>query len=303
MRVEPGRFSNMNKRKLAERRAWIASLTPEWLPNVSVTEVRIPRAQPSADSDVIAYVVNAQAGQAGPGVLHMHGGGFNASSAKAGMRNVQELAQSLNCTVVTVDYRLAPETTYDGSLEDNYIALRWMYSNASTIGVDPQRIAVVGESAGGGHAALLAITARDRGEVPILFQALSYPMLDDRTGSSRAVAPHVGQFVWSAEANRYGWRCFLGCKPGMKKLSANGVPARITDLAGLPPTFIGVGALDLFAEECMTYAARLLAAAVPTELVVVPGAFHGFDMMAKDAGVSRRFTQLKLDALQRALHA
>jgi acetyl esterase/lipase len=214
---------------------------------------------------------------------------------------VQALARELDCPIVTVDYRLAPETTWSGSLEDNYAALLWLHEHAAELGVDPSRIAIAGESAGGGHAALLAIAARDRGEVGIAFQCLTYPMLDDRSGTSRRLAEHIGYFGWNAEANRFGWESFLGCAPGGDAVPCGGGPARCEDLAGLPPAWIGVGGLDLFVEEDVAFAQRLNAAGVPTELLVVPGAFHGFDMFKPDAAISRRFAAAKLDALRRGL--
>lgn len=203
--------------------------------------------------------------------------------------------------VVSVDYRLAPATPFPGSLEDNYAALRWLYCNAEELGVDRQRIAVGGESAGGGHAAMLAIAARDRGEFPVAYQWLIYPMLDDRTGTHRAVPPHIGTFVWTREFNKQGWTAFLGVEAGSADVPVVAAPARLTKLAGLPPAFIGVGSLDLFVEEDIDYAARLNAAGVPVELHVVPGAYHGFDVIAPEAAVSRRFTQNWLDALSKAL--
>jgi acetyl esterase/lipase len=114
------------------------------------------------------------------------------------------------------------------------------------------------------------------------------------------VPDHIGAFGWNSDANRFGWRCFLGCEAGGDDVPIQAVPARVENLAGLPPAFIGVGALDLFVDEDIAYARRLIDAGVPTELVVVPGAFHGFDMMAKEAAASRRFTAMKLDALRRA---
>ena len=189
---------------------------------------------------------------------------------------------------------------FSGSVEDNYAGLLWTHAHADEIGVDNARIAVMGESAGGGHAALLAIKARDRGEVHVRYQMLVYPMLDDRTGTTQTMPKYIGAYVWDAAANRFGWQCFLGQRPGGDKVPVAAVPARAIDLCGLPPAFIGVGSIDLFANEDIEYARRLLDAGVPTELHVVPGAFHGFDHNPL-ASVSQRFNDVKRDALRRAL--
>jgi acetyl esterase/lipase len=298
MRAMTESYTPLSLEKLATRRATIAGLAPPWLEGIMVEERQIAGCDDPAP--VTIFIVNAKPGAAGPAILHLHGGGFNAGSSRAGMCQIQELAAALDCVVVSVEYRLAPETIFPGALADNYAGLRWMHENAAEIGADPTRIAILGESAGGGHAAMLAIAARDRGEYPICFQALLYPMLDDRTGTSRAVPAHIGAFGWNAETNRFGWECFLGQTPGTETVPAAAVPARIENLAGLPPTFIGTGTLDLFVAEDIAFANRLIEAAVPTELVVVPGAIHGFDTLAKTAGVSQRFTALKLAALRRA---
>ncbi len=134
----------------------------------------------------------------------------------------------------------------------------------------------MGDSVGGGHAALLAVRARDRQEVPLCLQVLIYPMLDDRTGSG-VNAESVGNILWSASLDRIGWRSFLGAEPGTADVPVAAVPARLSELSGLPPTFIGVGSIDLFSNEDIDYARRLIAAKVPTEFHIVPGAFHGFD--------------------------
>ena len=210
----------------------------------------------------------------------------------------QQLARALDCTVVSVEYRLAPETRYQGSLEDNYAALKWLYQSASKIGVDPGRIAIMGESAGGGHAALLAIASRDRGEIPLVLQCLVYPMLDDRTGTTQTVPLPMGKILWTAKENAFGWQAFLGRAPGGDLLT--GVPGREPNLTGLPPTWIGVGGIDLFFEEDVSFAQRLSSAAVPTELLVIPGAFHGFDLVGGNTSIAKRFTAAKLDALRRA---
>ncbi len=142
--------------------------------------------------DVAIYIINAKPGTSRPAILHTHGGGYVLGTAEMAIYDLQQLCKTLDCVAVSVDYRLAPETTYAGSIEDNYAGLKWLHANAGSIGADPTKIAVMGESAGGGHAALLAITARDRGEVPVCFQCLIYPMLDDRTGTSRPVPLHGG---------------------------------------------------------------------------------------------------------------
>jgi acetyl esterase/lipase len=298
MRAMTESYTPLSLEKLALRRTTIAALAPPWLDGVSVEERQIAGFDDSAA--VTIFIVNAKPGASGPAILHLHGGGFNAGSCRAGMCQIQELAQALDCVVVSVEYRLAPETTFPGALADNYAGLRWMHENAAAIGADPARIAILGESAGGGHAALLAIAARDRGTYPICFQALIYPMLDDRTGSTRAVPAHIGAFGWNAETNRFGWQCYLGQAPGTDEIPTAAVPARIENLTNLPPTFIGVGTLDLFVAENIIFANRLIEAAVPTELVVVPGAIHGFDTLAKDSAAARRFTSIKLAALRRA---
>jgi acetyl esterase/lipase len=255
---------------------------------------------PKGAPDVRVMVIDGTGGKAGsPAYLHIHGGGFVGGRVDQYPAAYQGLAQACQCLLVSVDYRLAPETPFPGALEDNYAALRWLHGNAKALGVDPKRIAIGGESAGGGHAAMLAIAARDRGEFPIAFQLLVYPMLDDRTGSTVPPPAHVGQFVWNAGSNRFGWASLLGQTPGLRTVPAGSVPARVADLAGLPPAFIAVGGLDLFAAEDMAFAARLNAAGVPVEMLVVPGAFHAFDGLVPNARVSRQFRAAIVDALKR----
>jgi acetyl esterase/lipase len=256
---------------------------------------------PTGAPEVRVFIINAVAdGRKRPAVLHMHGGGYILGRAADAVRSLQQLASAHDCVAVTVDYRLAPETRFPGSLEDNYAALRWLHEHADELGVDRNRIAVMGESAGGGHAAALAIAARDRDEVPLLLQVLIYPMLDDRTGSSRPAPPHIGKYVWTAEANRFGWGSLLGTRPGGAAVPAGAVPARVQNVAGLAPAFIGVGSIDLFVDEDLAYAQRLINAAVLTEVLVVPGAFHAFDALVPEAAVSKAFNAAWNAALTRA---
>jgi acetyl esterase/lipase len=274
--------------------------SPPLLSEIPVSEVRVPAR--SSLPEVTVFVVNSTPGAHKPAILHTHGGGFILGSAKLELRFLQETAKLLDCTIVTVDYRLAPETRFAESIDDNYAGLLWLYQNADTLGVDRDRIALLGESAGGGHAALLALAARDRGEVPLVLQALIYPMLDDRTGSSREVPPHIGVIGWDPPANRFGWRSFLGAEPGGSNVPPAGVPARRTDLAGLAPAFVAVGGVDLFVSENIDYAQRLTEAGVPTELLLTPGAFHGFDRVAPTTRLARNFTAAKHEALRRAFN-
>jgi acetyl esterase/lipase len=256
---------------------------------------------PAGGPDVPVFVINASnRGDRRPAILHIHGGGYVAGSAQAAASGLERITNELNCVAITVDYRLAPETAFPGSLEDNYAALRWLWNSAAQLGVDTKRIAVMGESAGGGHAAMLAIAVRDRGEFHLSAQVLTYPMLDDRTGSSRSVPAHIGTFIWTRHSNQFGWSSLLGQPAGASAVRYGSVPARVSDLSRLPPTFIATGSIDLFVEEDIDYARRLVIAAVPVELLVVPGAYHGFDIVAPDAPLTHRFQAAQLGALKRA---
>jgi acetyl esterase/lipase len=157
----------------------------------------------------------------------------------------------------------------------------------------------MGESAGGGLAAALALLARDRGEYELAFQHLIYPMIDDRTCIANP-NPFTGEFVWTSENNCFGWSALLGAPPGLGPISPYAAPARATDLAGLPPTFISAGALDLFLEENIEYGRRLLRAGVPVEMHVYPGGFHGFDWHPT-ATIAKAARRDSLAALARAL--
>jgi acetyl esterase/lipase len=246
------------------------------------------------------FIVGASPGSNKPVILHIHGGGFIAGSVKDVITDLQQTSVDLDCVIVSVEYRLAPETIFPGSLEDNYAALTWIHQHAGELGVDNKRVAIKGESAGGYHAAALAIAARDRHEFNLCAQILIYPALDDRTGSSRPVPPFIGHYMWTAANNRFGWSSLLGVPAGGANVPANSVPARVADLSGLPPAFIGVGSIDLFAGEDIEYAARLVQSGVSTELIVVPGAFHGFDIAVPDAPLSKSFRSAWSGALKRA---
>ena len=236
-----------------------------------------------------------------PALLHLHGGGYVGGAAADRDAERLALAAELGCVIASVEYRLAPESPYPGPVEDAYAALCWLHEQADALGIDRTRIAVGGESAGGGLAAALALLARDRGKVRPVFQHLVYPMLDDRTVVAGDPNPVAGEFVWTAQQNRFGWTALLGREPGGPDVPAYAAPARAQDLSGLPPAFIMVGALDLFLDEDLDYARRLIRAGVPCELHVFPGAYHGFDEVpnARVAMVARNRSRA---ALRSALH-
>ena len=219
-----------------------------------------------------------------PCIYWMHGGGLILGTNQNDDPRFDRWCQAFNCVGVSVEYRLAPESCYPEPLEDCYAGLIWVRDNAASLGVDPARIGVAGASAGAGLAAGLALLARDRAEVPLAFQALIYPMIDDRmiTPSSAWDDP-----VWPPAANRFGWRSYLGDLTG-DDVPCYAAAARATNLAGLPRCFIAVGALDGFSDEDIDYAVRMRHAAVPTELHVYPGAPHGFDGLAPNTAIARR---------------
>jgi acetyl esterase/lipase len=223
-----------------------------------------------------------------PAYFHVHGGGYVMGSPEMTQDRNRVVAEESDCHVITPAYRIAPETVFPGAIEDCYTALLHIYHHASGLGIDPNRIVIGGESAGGGLAAALCLLVRDRGEVPLAGQYLIYPMLDDRTGMDVTRNEFAGEFGWTPANNRYGWSSILGDAYGTDRVSQYAAPARATDLSSLPPTFIAVGALDLFVDECLEYSQRLIRAGVPTELRVYPGAYHAFDL-AGDTRIVRAF--------------
>jgi acetyl esterase/lipase len=232
-----------------------------------------------------------------PALLWIHGGGFVLGSAAQDDAVCRHFAEQLDIIVAAVDYRQAPEEPFPAPLEDCYEALAWLARQPS---VDPSRIAVGGASAGGGLAAGLALLAHDRGELPVAFQLLSYPMLDDRT-VLREDLDERGFRFWNNKANRFGWTAYLGREPGAEGISDHAAPARRAELAGLPPAWIGVGDLDLFHDEDLAFAERLRAAGVEVQLDVIDGAFHGFDSVAPKAGVTLVYRSIQVEALAGAL--
>jgi acetyl esterase/lipase len=228
-------------------------------------------------------------GQPGAAVLYLHGGGMIFGLEHLGSLYdlaVRDYVATSGVPMLVVDYRIAPEHPHPTPVEDCYAALRWLADNAAKLGVDPARIGVMGDSAGGGLAAGVSLLARDRGGPAIAQQLLIYPMLDDRTGTPD---PQLVPFLtWTYDDNVTGWAALLGDTAGTDAASPYAAPARATDLSGLPDTYIDIGDLDIFRDEDITYARRLSDAGVPTELHLHPGCPHAFEALARGADVSQR---------------
>lgn len=234
------------------------------------------------------------------GLLWIHGGGMVMGNVAMDDGGCAEFARELGCVVASVEYRLAPEHPHPAPVSDCHDALVWLADGAGDLGVDPGRIAIAGGSAGGGLAAATCLRNRDLDGPEVAFQALLYPMLDDRN-----IQPSTCEFgdipSWSRHHNLAGWAALLGDAAGGSEVSPHAAPARATDLAGLPPAFIQVGEADLFRDEDIDYAVRLLRDGVPTELHVYPGVYHGAEGFCPDAPVARRMADDLRGALSRAL--
>ena len=215
----------------------------------------------------------------------IHGGGFVLGAACQGDAFTLRAAAALGMYAVSVEYRLAPETPYPGPLEDCYEGLAHLIDNADALNVDAEKIIIGGVSAGGGLCAGLGLLVRDRMDVSLLGQILLYPMLDD-TNIAAAAPTLPDTLVWTRAANLFGWQSYLGDLYGADNVPVYAAPARAYDLTGLPPTYLPVGDLDLFLDENMAYARKLMQAGVPTHFHVFPGAYHGFNGFAAEAPVS-----------------
>ena len=231
-----------------------------------------------------------------PAVLYVHGGGMVFESVDDEHLEAAGICTSTGSVVASMEYRLAPENPYPAAIRDCLATQRWLFTAADSIGIDASRTAIYGASAGGGLALGTTLLARDLGVRPVGFVMAIYPMIDDRndTHSSRYVTD-VG--VWDRSTNIEAWQWYLGgAQPDIYSS-----PARATDLSGLPPTFIDIGTLDLFLDESVTFARRLIECEVPTELHVYPGAYHGSEYIAPGAELRQRIIDTRVAALRRAL--
>lgn len=273
----------------------LARTSPPPLPADVVLEQRSVPGSDHAKALVFDPVDRTSAGA----LLWIHGGGYIGGRASMDQALCARFASELGMLVVGVEYRLAPEDPFPAPLDDCFAVLEWLHDEAAALGVDPARIAVGGASAGGGLAAAVVQRAHDEG-VPVAFQLLEYPMLDDRTVLAEN-AEDRGRFGWTPASNRFGWASYLGHAPGEAEPRPYAAPGRRTDLTGLPPAWVGVGELDLFLDEDVEYVRRLELAGVAVTFVRVPGMYHGADATAEQAPSMQRFRAGMIDAVRRGL--
>ncbi|MFH9969654.1 alpha/beta hydrolase [Streptomyces mirabilis] len=225
---------------------------------------------------------------AGPAVLFFHGGGYIFGHIDLFDGPVSRYVSASGVPMLSVEYRRAPEHPFPTPVEDAYAALRWLHEHAGELGVDRGRIAVMGDSAGGGLAAALSILTRERGGPAIARQILLMPMLDDRTTTPD---PHIEPYLlWSYDDSRTAWAALLGDAAGRPDVPATAAPGRLEDATGLPPAYIEVGQLGAFRDEDLAYATKLSRAGVPVEFHLHPGVPHEFDSIAFTTDVARRAT-------------
>ena len=267
------------------------------LPRTDVTIEESTFPGPDCEIPVVIY----QPTNAAPrgGLLWMHGGGYIVGTARADYHGIG-FAEHVGCTVVSVDYRLAPESTYKESIADCFAALKWMVDSADELGIDTGRLAIGGGSAGGGLTAGLAHYNRDHGGPALQLQLMLYPMIDDThdTPSGHEITHPT---VWHRKVSLAAWKMYLGAEYGTDQVSPYAAATRATNLRGLPPAFVTVGLLDLFRDENIDYAQRLMAAGIPTDLHVYPGMIHGAEMSVPEAAVSTRMRSDYRDAVKRAI--
>ena len=263
--------------------------------DITIQERAIPG--PAGEIPVVIYQPPTPAPRGA--LLWIHGGGFIIGSGRNDPHGIG-FSEHVGCTVVSVDYRLAPENRYQAAVSDCVGALNWIFESADELGVDPKRVAIGGASAGGGLTAGVSLYNRDHAGRDVAFQLLIYPMLDDThdTPSGRAITHPT---VWNRELSFKAWKMYLGDEYGTNDVSPYAAAARARDLSGLPPALVTVGAMDLFRDEDIEYAQRLMAAAVPTELQVYAGMYHGAEMSLPDAAISTRMRLGYRDALKRAI--
>ncbi len=266
---------------------------------LSIEDRLVPGWEDDPEVPVRLYRPKEAASGPVPGILMIHGGGFVVGTIETEHLGGAMMAAHVGALVVSVEYRLAPEHAYPAALHDCYSALKFLHGEAPALGVDRERIAVVGTSAGGGLAAATALFARDRGGPALCFQMLHIPELDDRL-ETPSMREFVETPIWNRPLAEKSWQYYLGDLSGSDDVPAYAAPARATDLSGLPAAYVSTAENDPLRDEGILYALRLLQAGVSVELHQFPGTFHGSAMVVT-AEVSRRAQEESTRVLRHVL--
>lgn len=295
----PGGFNAISD--LIERREVIKSMAAAMAAehpkneNVLTEDRMIPG--PEGAPDILIRLYRPKAAPSPmPAMFYIHGGGMIFGDINIEDPAAEMLCDAVGALVVQVEYRLAPEHPYPAAMEDCYATLLWMFDNAPEIGVDPARIAVYGGSAGGNLTLAMALLARDRSGPAISFQMAPYPMIDERN-TSPASQEFTGIGIWDRVTNIEAWDWYLGGKPADQYAA----PIHARDLSNLPRAFIDVGGLDVFRDETIEIANRMMKAGVETELHVYPGAYHAAEHFAPEAPLSQAIWARRIAVLRREL--
>jgi acetyl esterase/lipase len=275
--------------------ALLASLEVPENPRVVKEDRTVPGPDGAPEVPVRIYKpVNATSGL--PGIYYIHGGGMVLGDIAGEDDTAAMICDEVGAVVVSVEYRLSPEHPHPAPVEDCYAALVWMAAHADELGFDPARLGLYGGSAGGGLVLGTALLARDRGGPPVKFMMPIYPMIDD-TNTSASSQEIVDVGIWDRSANIEAWAWYIGDG----KADQYAAPTRAEDLTGLPPAFIDVGTVDLFRDEDIAFAQRLMQTGIPTQLNINDGAYHASERFAPDSALARRIWAARLDALKRGL--
>ena len=228
-----------------------------------------------------------------PAMLYLHGGGFVFGSPDITLPTAQKLAEDVGCLIILPDYRLAPEHPFPAALEDGLRTLSWLDRNAEQLKLDKSRIAIGGDSAGGGHAVVLTAALNSRSSITPSYLFLAYPMLDNETG----LDGEGGTSIWTAANNKFGWGAYLGGETA-GNIAEEAVPAKIADLRNFPSVFLATGTLDLFFDENLTFVKKLQNQGVAVKQHIFKGAYHAFDVLVPEAKISQDFHRVCVDSLK-----
>jgi acetyl esterase/lipase len=276
----------------------------ENLPNVEKDEhIIIDGVEKDNKLDLYIYRPKNLKNKKTPVIYYMHGGGYLIGNATMYGTTFSYLANKHNATVISIEYRLSTKAPYPADLNDAYSGLKYIYHNADKLNIDKNNIIIMGESAGGGLTARLGLYNKDHDKIPIKGQVLIYPMLDYRTGGNNDIYKneYAGEYIWTKELNQIGWTSLKKDQiiPEKEMLYYSPAMASVEELKGLPDTFIIVGGLDLFVNECFDYANKLIQAGIPTEFFCEPGVVHAYDLLLNKSPQAARFIELRDNAVEK----